>query len=149
VQCRVLKDVRGVTRQIGLVRFDTHENAMRAIKRFDGKRMKGSKSVIQVKFANTPKPPPTLSRAAPLQKNLSRHRFPGRPSSLLIPEEHSPGVPLLPNPARSVGTLKKTLLPLASQQLLCTNICPVSNHNAVNRSRMFELFDDVQGPMHL
>merc|ERR1719410_586132 len=44
VQCKVLKDVRGVTRRIGFVRFDTHENAMRAIKCFDGKKMEGSKS---------------------------------------------------------------------------------------------------------
>jgi len=146
VQCRVLKDVRGVTRRIGFVRFDTYQNAMRAIKRFDGKRMNGSKSVIQVKFANIPKPPPTLSRAAPLLKNLSRHRFRGQPSSLLSPQEHTPGEPFLPNPARSVGTFKRTLLPLAfPQQTLCINISPDSKYSAWNRSRGFEL----RGPMHL
>merc|ERR1719419_853812 len=67
VQCKVLKDVRGVTRRIGFVRFDTHESALRAIKRYDGKKMEGTKSVIQVRFANIPKAPPSAPKLTPLQ----------------------------------------------------------------------------------
>jgi len=71
VQCKVLKDVRGVTRRIGFVRFDTHESALRAIKRYDGKKMEGTKSVIQVRFANIPKAPPSALKLTPLQVSFS------------------------------------------------------------------------------
>jgi len=69
VQCKVLKDVRGVTRRIGFVRFDSHEGALRAIKRYDGKKMEGTKSVIQVRFANVPKPPRLFADVTPMQLN--------------------------------------------------------------------------------
>jgi len=67
VQCRVLKDVRGVTRRIGFVRFDSNESALRAIKQYDGKKMEGTKSVIQVRFANVPKAPPLSAETPPIQ----------------------------------------------------------------------------------
>jgi len=67
VQCKVLKDVRGVTRRIGFVRFDSHEGALRAIKQYDGKKMEGTKSVIQVRFANVPKPPRLCADVTPMQ----------------------------------------------------------------------------------
>jgi len=67
VQCRVLKDVRGVTRRIGFVRFDSNESALRAIKQYDGKKMEGTKSVIQVRFANVPKAPPSSAETPPIQ----------------------------------------------------------------------------------
>jgi len=144
VQCRVLKDVRGVTRRIGFVRFDTHENAMRAIKCFDGKKMEGSKSVIQVRFANIPKPPPTVPRAATLQTNLSPQQFPGQPSPLLIAgEQLATGIPFLPNSVRSVGALSGTLLPPSSQLSHYTNISSHSEHGALSRNTGL-LVDDFQ-----
>merc|ERR1719184_525723 len=63
VQCRVLKDDQGATRRIGFVRYDTHESALKAIKRYDGKKMDGTKSVIQVRFANSPRAPPNQSQS--------------------------------------------------------------------------------------
>jgi len=63
VQCRVLKDEQGATRRIGFVRYDTHESALKAIKRYDGKKMDGTKSVIQVRFANSPRAPPNQSQS--------------------------------------------------------------------------------------
>jgi len=145
VQCRVLKDVRGLTRRIGFVRFDTHENAKRAIKCFDGKKMEGSKSVMQVRFANIPKPPPTVSRAAPFQTNLSPNQFTGQPSPLLISEEHlATGIPFLPSSRRSVGTFGETLLSPASPQLShFTNICPHSAHAALSGNTSL-LVDDYK-----
>lgn len=58
VQCRVLKDEKGVTRRIGFVRYDNNDSALKAIKEFDGKKLDGKGSVIQVRFANTPRAPP-------------------------------------------------------------------------------------------
>lgn len=58
VQCRVLKDEKGITRRIGFVRYDNNDSALRAIKEFDGKKLDGKGSVIQVRFANTPRAPP-------------------------------------------------------------------------------------------
>jgi len=81
VQCRVLKDVRGITRRIGFVRFDSNESALRAIKQYDGKKMEGTKSVIQVRFANVPKPPPTCAKVTPMQVSPS-----GQHPALFIPE---------------------------------------------------------------
>jgi len=63
VQCRVLKNKHGATRRIGFVRYDTHESALKAIKRYDGKKMYGSNSVIQVRFANSPRAPPNQSQS--------------------------------------------------------------------------------------
>jgi len=63
VQCRVLKNERGVTRRIGFVRYDTHENALRAIKKYNGKKMYGTNCVIQVRFANSPRAPPNQTQS--------------------------------------------------------------------------------------
>lgn len=55
VQCRVLKDNNGVSRRIGFVRYDNHQSALRAIDRYDGKRLDGGLNIIQCRFANTPR----------------------------------------------------------------------------------------------
>jgi len=91
VQCRVLKDEQGATRRIGFVRYDTHESALKAIKRYDGKKMDGTKSVIQVRFANSPRAPPNQSQS----------------QSVIMPDEGSssmspPGLHAVPTP-RSIN----------------------------------------------
>jgi len=67
VQCKVLKNLRGVTRRIGFVRFDTNESALRAINRYDGKKMEGTTTVIRVRFANVPQPPRSCVEVTPKQ----------------------------------------------------------------------------------
>jgi len=88
VQCRVLKDEQGATRRIGFVRYDTHESALKAIKRYDGKKMDGTKSVIQVRFANSPRAPPNQSQS---QSSI----LPDEGSSTMSP----PGLHSMPTPS--------------------------------------------------
>jgi len=85
VQCRVLKDEQGATRRIGFVRYDTHNSALKAIKMYDGKKMDGTKSVIQVRFANSPRAPPS-------QKQSQAAILPNQESSTMS----SPGLHSVP-----------------------------------------------------
>jgi len=116
VQCKVLKDVRGVTRRIGFVRFDTHESALRAIKRYDGKKMEGTKSVIQVRFANIPKAPPSAPKLAPLQVNFPAQHAGQYISSIISQVDSSPQSVLPFSPNSLAGYVYGDLLPPASPQ---------------------------------
>jgi len=122
VQCRVLKDVRGVTRRIGFVRFDTHESALRAIKRYDGKRMEGSKSIIQVRFANVPKPPPSAPKLTPLQVSFPAQHA-GQYMSPTMSQVDSPQS-ILPFPSNLAGYAHGVLLPPESPHDHYTSISP-------------------------
>jgi RNA recognition motif-containing protein len=58
VQCKVLKNANGISRQIGFVRYDNAESAQRAINRFDGQRLEGTERPIKIRIAGTPRVPP-------------------------------------------------------------------------------------------
>jgi len=58
VQCKVLKNVHGVSKRIGFVRFDNADSAKRAIERFDGQKLDGTNRPIKIRIANTPRAPP-------------------------------------------------------------------------------------------
>jgi RNA recognition motif-containing protein len=58
VQCKVLKNAKGISRQIGFVRYDNAESAQRAIDRFDGQRLEGTERPIKIRIAGTPRVPP-------------------------------------------------------------------------------------------
>jgi len=58
VQCKVLKDTLGVSKQIGFVRFNNSESAQRAIDSFDGKQLEGSDRPIKIRIASSPRLPP-------------------------------------------------------------------------------------------
>jgi len=57
VQCKVLKNAKGISKQIGFVRYDNAESAQRAIDRFDGQRVDGSERPIKIRIAGTPRVP--------------------------------------------------------------------------------------------
>jgi len=58
VQCKILKNKQGKSKQIGFVRFDNAESAQRAIDRFDGTRLEGTDRPIKIRIAGTPRAPP-------------------------------------------------------------------------------------------
>jgi len=58
VQCKVLKNANGVSKQIGFVRYDHAESAQRAIDRFDGQQLEGTDRPIKIRIAGTPRLPP-------------------------------------------------------------------------------------------
>jgi len=51
VQCKVLKNSTGVSKQQAFVRFSNREGARRAIKRFDGKQLAGAEMPMNVRIA--------------------------------------------------------------------------------------------------
>jgi len=55
VQCKILKNEKGVSKQIGFVRFDNSESAKRAINRFDGQQLEGTDRIIKIRIAGTPR----------------------------------------------------------------------------------------------
>jgi len=55
VQCKILKNEHGVSKQIGFVRFDNSESAKRAIARFDGQQLDGTDRTIKIRIAGTPR----------------------------------------------------------------------------------------------
>jgi len=120
VQCKVLKDARGVTRRIAFVRFDTHENALRAINRYDKTRMENTKSVIQVRFANDPIPPQMYPKLTKLQME-SPTQHSGQFMSSLMSQADSPQyvLPFTPNsPHGYGGSYSCDFIPPASPQLI-------------------------------
>jgi len=56
VQCTVLKNAEGVSRQIGFVRYDEAESARRAIDMFDGHQFEGTDRRIKIRIAETSRP---------------------------------------------------------------------------------------------
>jgi len=58
VQCKVLRNANGVSKQIGFVRYDHAESAQRAIDRFDGQQLEGTDRPIKIRIAGTPRLPP-------------------------------------------------------------------------------------------
>jgi len=70
VQCKVLKNTQGASKQIGFVRFDNSDSARLAIERFDGKQLEGTDRPINIRIAYTPRAPPR--RGSP----VSRFSFP-------------------------------------------------------------------------
>jgi len=57
VQCKVLKNTNGVSKQIAFVRFDNSDSAQRAIDRFNGKQLEGTDRPISIRIAKTPRVP--------------------------------------------------------------------------------------------
>jgi len=55
VQCKVLKNSKGISKQIGFVRFDNSDSARRAIERFDGQQLEGTDRPIKIRIAGTPR----------------------------------------------------------------------------------------------
>jgi len=55
VQCKILKNEQGVSKQIGFVRFDNSESAKRAIDRFNGQQLEGTDRTINIRIADTPR----------------------------------------------------------------------------------------------
>lgn len=55
VQCKVLRNANGVSKQIGFVRYDHAESAQRAIDRFDGQQLEGTDRPIKIRIAGTPR----------------------------------------------------------------------------------------------
>jgi len=55
VQCKVLKNAHGISKQIGFVRYDTAESAQRAIDRFDGRQLEGTDRRIKIEVAGPPR----------------------------------------------------------------------------------------------
>jgi len=55
VQCKILKNEQGVSKQIGFVRFDNSESAKRAIDLFDGQQLEGTDRTINIRIAGTPR----------------------------------------------------------------------------------------------
>lgn len=70
VQCKVLKNTQGESKQIGFVRFNNSDSAKLAIERFDGKQLEGTDRPINIRIASTPRAPPR--RGSP----VSRFSFP-------------------------------------------------------------------------
>jgi len=58
VQCKVLKNAQGKSKQIGFVRFDNAESARRAIEKYDGRKLEGTDRPIKIRIAGTPRAPP-------------------------------------------------------------------------------------------
>lgn len=58
VQCKVLKNAQGKSKQIGFVRFDNAESARRAIDKYDGRKLEGTDRPIRIRIAGTPRAPP-------------------------------------------------------------------------------------------
>jgi polyadenylate-binding protein len=57
VQCKVLKDAKGISKQIAFVRYDKAESAQRAIDRFNGQLLEGTNRPIKIRIAGTPRLP--------------------------------------------------------------------------------------------
>jgi len=57
VQCKVLKNSMGNSKQVAFVRFGNRESALRAIKRFDGKHLEGAEMPVHIRFAKAPSVP--------------------------------------------------------------------------------------------
>jgi len=55
VQCKILKNTKGISKQIGFVRFDNSDSARQAIERFDGKHLEGTDRPIKIRIAGTPR----------------------------------------------------------------------------------------------
>merc|ERR1719233_1834709 len=55
VQCTVLKNAAGVSKQIGFVRYNDAESARRAIDMFDGQQLEGTDRRIKIRIAGTPR----------------------------------------------------------------------------------------------
>jgi len=68
VQCKILKNEQGVSKQIGFVRFDNSESAKRAIERFDGQQLEGTDRSINIRIAGTPRV--TRGRESKLTQNF-------------------------------------------------------------------------------
>jgi len=61
VQCRVLRDLKGMSKQIAFVRFGNTESAKLAIDRFDGKKLEGSDKPMKIRIMGTAPLPPRRS----------------------------------------------------------------------------------------
>jgi len=55
VQCKVLKNAHGISKQIAFVRYDKAESAQRAIDRFNGQLLEGTNRPIKIRIAGTPR----------------------------------------------------------------------------------------------
>jgi len=55
VQCRVLKNAQGISKQIGFVRYNEAGSAQRAIDMFDGQKLEGTDRRIKIRIAGTPR----------------------------------------------------------------------------------------------
>jgi len=57
VQCKVLKNMKGMSKQIGFVRYDHAESAQRAIDKFNGTQLEGTDRRVHIRIAGTPRAP--------------------------------------------------------------------------------------------
>jgi len=55
VQCKVLKNAEGISKQIGFLRYSEAESALRAIDKFDGQQLEGTNRRIRVRIAGSPR----------------------------------------------------------------------------------------------
>jgi len=57
VQCKVLMNSEGVSKQVAFVRFGNRDSARRAINLFDGKQLEGTDRPMSIRIARTPRAP--------------------------------------------------------------------------------------------
>jgi len=75
VDCKVLKDSNGVSKQFAFVRYGNSNSAQQALYRFNGKQLDGTDRPISVRIAKTPRAP--SGRDSP--SSCSSFKFPGTP----------------------------------------------------------------------
>jgi RNA recognition motif-containing protein len=55
VQCKILKNTLGKSKQIGFVRYDNSDSAWQAIAQFNGQQLEGTDRPIKIRIAGTPR----------------------------------------------------------------------------------------------
>jgi len=81
VQCKVLKNAQGISKQIGFVRYDLAESAQRAIDRFDGQQLQGTDRRIKIRIAGTPRATPGWDAFVSFGHKITHTKSPPRVNS--------------------------------------------------------------------
>jgi len=81
VQCKVLRNAKGISKQIGFVRYGDAESAQRAIDMFDGQQLEGTDRRIKIRIAATPRAPPGWDAFQDFGSSITPHYSPPRVNS--------------------------------------------------------------------